>query len=58
MTVKGYDLVGDIHGYANALHRLLIKLGYAEDQGIFRLPSGKVAHLCRRGEPNKRLETL
>ena len=28
MTVKGYDLVGDIHGHANALHRLLGKLGY------------------------------
>ena len=36
MTVKGYDLVGDIHGHSNALHRLVNKLGYAEVQGVFR----------------------
>ena len=38
MTFKGYDLVGDIHGHANALHRLLSKLGYAKCKGVFRHP--------------------
>ena len=38
MTVQGYDLVGDIHGHADALHRLLDQLGYAEINGAFRHP--------------------
>jgi hypothetical protein len=29
MIVQGYDLVGDIHGHANPLYRLLDKLGYS-----------------------------
>jgi hypothetical protein len=37
-----YDLVGDIHGHANPLHRLLDKLGYAEIEGIFRHPERKM----------------
>lgn len=36
MTVQGYDLVGDIHGHADALHRLLRDLDYAEVEGVFR----------------------
>src|SRR3984885_11359032 len=38
MTVQGYDLVGDIHGHADALHRLLCALDYAEVEGVFRHP--------------------
>jgi hypothetical protein len=38
MTMQGYDLVGDIHGHADALHRLLHELGYEECDGIFRHP--------------------
>jgi hypothetical protein len=38
MTVQGYDLVGDIHGHADALHRLLRALDYAEIEGVFRHP--------------------
>jgi Calcineurin-like phosphoesterase len=38
MTIQGYDLVGDIHGHADALHRLLHKLDYAEVEGVFRHP--------------------
>jgi hypothetical protein len=38
MTVQGYDLVGDIHGHADALHRLLHKLDYVEIEGVFRHP--------------------
>jgi Calcineurin-like phosphoesterase len=39
---QGYDLVGDIHGHADPLHRLLAKLGYAEVGGIFRHPERKM----------------
>jgi hypothetical protein len=38
LTFQGYDLVGDIHGHADALHRLLRKLDYTEVEGIFRHP--------------------
>ncbi len=38
MTVQGYDLVGDIHGHADALHRLLRVLDYVEIEGVFRHP--------------------
>jgi len=38
LTFQGYDLVGDIHGHANALHRLLRKLDYSEVAGVFRHP--------------------
>ncbi len=38
MTFQGYDLVGDIHGHADALHRLLRELDYAEIEGVFRHP--------------------
>ena len=36
MTFQGYDLVGDIHGHADALHRLLHKLDYTEVEGVLR----------------------
>lgn len=38
MTVQRYDLVGDIHGHADALHRLLRALDYGEIEGVFRHP--------------------
>ncbi|WP_084777292.1 metallophosphoesterase [Bradyrhizobium sp.] len=36
MTIQGYDLVGDIHGHADALHRLLRRLDYEVIDGAFR----------------------
>lgn len=33
-----YDIIGDIHGHAHALHRLLKHLGYAERGGAWRHP--------------------
>jgi hypothetical protein len=44
-TDKGYDLIGDIHGYAEPLRRMLTKLGYSESNGCFRHPSRKVIFL-------------
>jgi hypothetical protein len=38
MTIQGYDLVGDIHGHADALHRLLHELGYEVFDGVSRHP--------------------
>jgi hypothetical protein len=37
-----YDVIGDIHGHADALRRLLAELGYAESQGVFRHDTRKV----------------
>jgi hypothetical protein len=42
MTVQGYDLVGDIHGHADALHRPLSKLGNAGVEGVFRHPERRM----------------
>jgi hypothetical protein len=38
MIGTGYDIVGDIHGHADPLRRLLDKLDYAETEGVFRHP--------------------
>lgn len=42
MPNQGYDAIGDIHGHANALRRLLVKLGYHEHRGVFRHTERKV----------------
>jgi Calcineurin-like phosphoesterase len=42
MNKPGYDIVGDIHGHADALHRLLDKLDYVEIAGAFRHPERKM----------------
>lgn len=33
-----YDIIGDIHGQANALHRLLQKMGYVLQKGTWKHP--------------------
>jgi hypothetical protein len=40
-VTDGYDVIGDVHGHANALQRLLVKLGYEELRGVFRHQSRK-----------------
>src|SRR5271163_1935690 len=40
-----YDLIGDIHGYADELVQLLETLGYQKDQGVYRHPERKVIFL-------------
>ncbi|NBC22178.1 MAG: metallophosphoesterase [Gammaproteobacteria bacterium] len=42
---RGYDLIGDIHGYADPLVRLLDKLGYAEQGGVWRHPTREAVFL-------------
>ena len=44
-TVEGFDLIGDIHGYADELIRLLEKLGYRYDGACYRHPSRRVIFL-------------
>ena len=34
----GFDVIGDIHGYASALENLLKKMGYAKRDGVWRHP--------------------
>jgi hypothetical protein len=34
--VSGFDVIGDIHGHADALHRLLKALGYEHWDGVYR----------------------
>ena len=40
-----YDLIGDIHGHADSLLKLLKTLGYSRQQGIFRHPERQVIFL-------------
>ena len=40
-----YDIIGDIHGYADKLHDLLEKLGYEKTAGVFGHPTRKVIFL-------------
>ncbi len=44
-VVQGYDLIGDVHGCALALQRLLKKMGYVHVDGCYRHPSRKVIFL-------------
>jgi hypothetical protein len=37
-----YDLIGDIHGHADELVRLLAALGYELSAGVYHRPNGKV----------------
>lgn len=41
----GYDIIGDIHGEADALKRLLAKLGYQSHNGVFKHPARTVIFL-------------
>lgn len=40
MKTSGWDLIGDVHGCAKTLERLLLKLDYEKHDGVF-------AHLTR-----------
>ena len=42
MKHNGYDIVGDIHGYANALKQLLARFEYAESAGCYRHANRKM----------------
>lgn len=39
----GYDIIGDVHGYADRLERLLQVMGYTRSGGGWRPPQGRLA---------------
>ena len=41
----GYDIIGDIHGHADELKSLLVKMGYTPVDGCYRHPTRKVIFL-------------
>jgi hypothetical protein len=43
--VEGYDLIGDVHGCAITLERLLQKLGYRKIQGVYQHAKRRVIFL-------------
>ena len=42
---RGYDLIGDIHGCAHTLARLLEQMGYQKHQGVYRHPGRQAIFL-------------
>ncbi|MEK1907581.1 MAG: metallophosphoesterase [Pseudomonas sp.] len=42
---RGYDLIGDVHGCAHTLQRLLEQLGYHRQAGVWRHPQRQVLFL-------------
>ena len=36
MSQPAYDIIGDVHGCAHTLGRLLRRMGYVEEQGVYR----------------------
>jgi len=39
VSMSGYDIIGDIHGYASLLKQLLTEMGYKRVDGIWRHPT-------------------
>lgn len=39
MNFSGYDIIGDVHGCANTLERLLEELGYVQEAAVYRHPN-------------------
>ena len=40
--MRGFDVIGDIHGHADAVRRLLEAMDYTEQEGVFRHPTRSV----------------
>ena len=43
--MAGFDVIGDIHGHADALVRLLAAMGYLEQDGVYRHPDRRAVFL-------------
>jgi hypothetical protein len=52
-----YDIIGDVHGHASLLKKLLLKMGYSKSNGSFSHPSHKaifVGDFINRGSENRK----
>lgn len=50
--LTGYDIIGDVHGYADQLESLLTRMGYGSEDGVYRHPERRaifVGDLIDRG---------
>ena len=45
MRTQNYDIIGDIHGYADQLHELLEKLDFNLVEGVYQNPERKAVFL-------------
>jgi len=45
MELMGFDVIGDIHGYAATLKKLLQTMGYRSTSGVFSHPTRKALFL-------------
>ena len=43
--VVGYDVIGDVHGCAVTLARLLERMGYRKERGVYRHPQRRAMFL-------------
>lgn len=43
--VTGYDVIGDVHGHADALEGLLVEMGYRRSGGVYRHPERQAVFL-------------
>lgn len=60
-SVEGFDVVGDIHGHADALERMLDELGYEVRHGVYRHPLRRlvfVGDLIDRGPGQVRVLSI
>lgn len=56
-----YDIIGDVHGYADQLKKLLLKMGYTLNNGVYSHPERKavfVGDLINRGPKIKETITI
>ena len=61
MNNSGFDIIGDIHGYAQPLEKLLLELGYSKQDGIYKHPERTavfVGDLIDRGPENIKVVSM
>ena len=46
-----YDIIGDVHGYAAQLKKLLIEMGYQKTNGSYSHPTRKAIFVGRFYQP-------
>ncbi|MEA1049527.1 hypothetical protein U5801_06880 [Lamprobacter modestohalophilus] len=54
LTTPGYDIIGDIHGQAAKLRRLLKLMGYVECDGVYHHPQRQVIFVADQTVPQRK----